>query len=130
MLKKIIDWFSKNDEDTQLYLPENESITFVLYLESLEIGTLSTNSGVWHFQYSESFKKQNTFNSIPGFPDLNKIYKSELLWPFFKTRIPGLGQPKVKAILNKEHIDEKNESALLKRFGRKTIANPYILTHS
>lgn len=129
MLKKLITWFSKSEEDAQARLPITDSIKFTLKLDDLEIGTLTSRSGLWYFQYSDAFKQQDVLNLIPGFPDINKVYQSEALWPFFKTRIPGLGQPKVKAILSKEQIDQKNESALLKRFGHQTISNPYILTY-
>ena len=44
-----------------------------------------------------------------------------------EARIPGLKQPAIKEILEKESIDKENEAALLVRFGRKTIANPYEL---
>ncbi len=46
---------------------------------------------------------------------------------FFQTCIPGLKQPAVKEILDKENINVENEAALLKRFGKKTISNPYEL---
>lgn len=49
---------------------------------------------------------------------------------FFKIRIPGLGQSAIKEILSKENIYKRNELALLKRFGKRSIANPYILTLS
>lgn len=129
MLKIIIDWFRKEDNKAKLHLPLEESGKFILKLNTLEIGILGYKEGIWSFQYSDAFKSYNNLHPIPGFPDLNKTYTSESLWPFFQTRIPGLGQPKVKDILTKEKIDKKNESALLKRFGTKTIANPYTLIH-
>lgn len=53
----------------------------------------------------------------PGFlPD--KTYKSEELWPFFRIRIPGLEQPSVQEILERENIDKNDEVELLKRFGK------------
>lgn len=67
------------------------------------------------------------YNHIAGFSNLNKVYKNETLWPFFRIRIPGLKQPAVKEILKKENINETNELELLKRFGHKTISNPYEL---
>ena len=71
--------------------------------------------------------KSDIYNRIIGFPDLDKTYKSELLWPFFQVRIPGLKQPAIQEILKNEKIDEFNEVQLLKRFGKKIIANPYEL---
>ena len=61
------------------------------------------------------------------FPDPGKTYESEELWPFFGLRIPSLAQPSVKAVVKREHLDEKDKVQLLRRFGRRTVANPYEL---
>lgn len=85
----------------------------------------------WEFKYSAEFKEQSDiYNPITGFSNLDRIYRSEVLWPFFQTRIPGLKQPAIKEILQKENIDKNNEFQLLKRFGKKSINNPYELNLS
>ncbi len=71
--------------------------------------------------------RSDEFYPIVGFPKLDKVYKSKSLWPFFLIRIPGLGQPRVREIIKAEQLDINNEAQLLRRFGRKTIANPYEL---
>jgi hypothetical protein len=58
---------------------------------------------------------------------LTKVYRKDSLWPFFLVRIPGLKQPAIKEIIEKENIDTENEVELLKRFGQKSISNPYEL---
>lgn len=120
-------WFSKEKNDVELFLPSEEQEKFTLKLEDIEIGYLECHDGKWLFYYSELFKKKNDLYTIPGFSNLDKKYYSPSLWPFFKIRIPGLGQPSVKEILLEENIDKRNEFALLKRFGKRTIANPYTL---
>lgn len=127
MIKKFLNWFKKEQNNTELHLPVEEKELFVLNLNELEIGFLECKDGIWYFYYSEEFKKIKEYHLITGFPNLNKKYSSESLWPFFQTRIPGMGQPAIKDILKKEKIDKKNEFALLKRFGFKTISNPYTL---
>ena len=127
MIQKIINWFRKEESDAKLHLPNNEKEKFVLKFKDLEVGFLECKEGIWHFYYSDVFKESNEFYPITGFPDLKKEYTNKSLWPFFQIRIPGLGQPAVKDILKKEKIDKNNELALLKRFGFKTIANPYTL---
>ena len=128
MISKIKKWFSKSEEDYAMHLPIKERATFVLKLKELEIGTLKCDGGTWEFQYSPEFKNNSEkHKTIVGFPDVNKVYTSDTLWPFFRVRIPGLKQPKIQEILEQEKIDVKNEVALLKRFGKKTIANPYSL---
>lgn len=128
-LKKITTkWFCKGDEDVVLHLPEDETATFILMVDEIPVGILHCENGEWIFNYTKEFKKHiNEYNLIIGFPDLNKKYHSHSLWPFFRIRIPGLKQPAIQEILEKEHIDKGNEVALLKRFGQKTIANPYEL---
>lgn len=104
--------------------------SFDLFLKNLKVGILSyaKEDGVWYFEYSEEFKKnKDNFNLIIGFPDINKRYQSEILWPFFNIRIPGLKQPKVKEILQKENINPEDSVQLLERFGKKSISNPFEL---
>jgi HipA-like protein len=130
MLRKFINWFSKNEEgfDMQVELPKEEEAKFILKVDDIRIGTLYCEKGDWFFKYTDDFKNRSeVYNRIVGFPDLDKTYKSDILWPFFQIRIPGLKQPAIKEILEKEKIDEANEVALLKRFGQKTITNPYEL---
>ncbi|MDN5216941.1 HipA N-terminal domain-containing protein [Fulvivirgaceae bacterium BMA12] len=128
MLEIIKKWFSKSEEDLAMRLPKNEQAKFILTVDNIEIGFLRCKEGEWIFKYSEEFKEHiDKYKLIVGFPDVNKEYRSETLWPFFRIRIPGLKQPAVKEILEKESIDKENEAALLIRFGQKTIANPYEL---
>ncbi|WP_421949618.1 HipA N-terminal domain-containing protein [Phaeodactylibacter xiamenensis] len=130
LLSKLRKLFQKDQSTgSNLHLPKEEEQRFTLYLKDLKVGELSCEKGVWTFAYSEDFKaRSDEFYPIVGFPDLNKVYKSKSLWPFFLIRIPGLGQPRVREIIKAEHLDINNEAQLLRRFGRKTIANPYELT--
>lgn len=111
-----------------LQLPQEEKQHFTLYLNDLKVGELICEEGVWTFTYSNEFKaRSDEFYPIVGFPELDKVYKSTSLWPFFLIRIPGLGQPRVQEIIAREHLDADNEAQLLKRFGEKSIANPFTL---
>lgn len=128
MIKNIFKLFSKHEEELHLELPKIENAKFVLKAPSLIIGTLFCEGGEWNFEYSNEFKtSSHGFNTIVGFPDIEKIYKSSELWPFFQVRIPGLKQPQILDIIHKGKIDINNQVALLKRFGNKTITDPYIL---
>jgi len=102
-------------------------IKFTLSIVDLVIGALSIEDGMWVFRYSEAFKAQDKYERLTGFSDLDKTYRAEVLWPFFKIRIPGLKQPMIRDIIRDENLDEDNEAALLKRFGRQSMSNPYIL---
>lgn len=124
LLRKL---FNKPDSDPSLIVDNKGNVRFILLIDKLNIGYLYIVDGKWKFEYSDEFKLQNKYRKIDGFSDLNKIYESEVLWPFFKIRIPGLKQPMIKEILNKEKIDKSNEAILLKRFGKRAVSNPYIL---
>jgi hypothetical protein len=124
MLRKFFNWFSKSDEelDVQVQLPKDEKAKFILKVDGINIGMLYCETGAWYFKYTDDFKKH-----AEEYNDLSKTYQSDSLWPFFQIRIPGLKQPAIQEILEKEKIDKSNEVALLKRFGYKTITNPYQL---
>lgn len=118
--------FSKGEEDSKLELPKDLTGKLELFLDGTIVGYLSCKDGAWVFQYSTEFKNQDEYPPIKEFPDVNKIYKSEVLWPFFRIRIPGLKQPKIKQIIKEENL-KTDEFDLLKRFGKRSISNPYIL---
>jgi hypothetical protein len=102
-------------------------IKFNLKIKDLVIGYLKIEDKKWTFKYSEEFKAQEDYRRLTGFSDLSKVYESDELWPFFKIRIPGLKQPMVKEILEQENLNKSNEAILLRRFGRVSMSNPYIL---
>lgn len=117
-----------------LKVPEHDflsnTIKFVLSLNDLKIGLLSfdAENERWYFEYASEFKDNaDEYNLIVGFPNLDKRYESDELWPFFIVRIPGLKQPSVREILKKENIDPTNNVKLLERFGKRTISNPFSL---
>lgn len=128
MIKKILDWFRKDEDLQTSFVPKDVTEIFILMLDNITIGQLYCKDGLWHFKYDDEFKKiKDQYYTITGFSDVDKVYVSEILWPFFQIRIPGLGQPLIKEIIEKEGLDKNNELEMLKRFGKKVISNPYIL---
>jgi HipA-like protein len=100
---------------------------FELRYDGLRVGNLTCNDGKWTFWYSDEFRHRPDLRPLVQFADVNYVYRSDRLWPFFLLRIPSMGQADVQAALKKEHIDASDEVALLRRFGRRTIANPFEL---
>jgi HipA-like protein len=127
MLKKLKSWFNKDGESEHVQLPKDKDVRFLLTVDHITVGYLYSKMGNWYFEYTPQFRNHPDYNRITGFPELNRVYKSDELWPFFRIRIPGLKQPVVQEILQKEKINVHDEVELLKRFGKKTIANPYEL---
>lgn len=108
---------------------EIEAHTFVLLYDKLPIGELLFKEDIWYFSYTEMFKKQSNIDAIPTFPNKDKVYKSEILWPFFQARIPSLKQPKVQEIIRQKGIKEDDIITLLKTFGFQSINNPFVLQY-
>lgn len=94
---------------------------------TLDVGRLSLREGMWHFEYTDGFRRQTKIRPIVNFPILDKHYESDTLWPFFVIRIPGLKQPAVQREIEEKELDEHNEAQLLRHFGKTSIANPFIL---
>jgi HipA-like protein len=118
----------KNEEQTEeLTTPENAKANFILKYKNLPIGYLNHSDGKWEFHYSEEFKNQNRIDVLVDFPKKDRKYEESYLWPFFSHRIPGLGQPQIQEIIKHENLNPKNEIDLLRRFGRKSITNPFEL---
>jgi HipA-like protein len=125
ILKKIKSFIPQGLESSTV--KEDEYAHFTITYKSLIIGTLELEEGQWNFAYSDDFKNQEQIPPLPDFPDVDKIYTNEELWPFFIIRIPSLKQPKVQKIISKEEIDSSSQVELLKRFGEKSISNPFQL---
>lgn len=127
MLSTLKQMLSRQDGREQLRTPQHEEAYFQLQYRGLDVGRLWLHDGKWHFEYTDAFQRAKDVYPIINFPRLDKHYESEVLWPFFVIRIPGLGQPAVQRVIREEHLDAHNEAQLLKRFGKTTIANPFIL---
>jgi len=126
MIKKLFSW-AFDSEDTEKVSPNStHTATFQIRLNGEVIGNLMSEAGKWKFEYSDSFAVSKKL-PLMDFPDKTRSYNSEDLWPFFLSRIPGLKQPGIQKILKDSDLNEEDTVALLKRFGRKSIQNPYVL---
>jgi HipA-like protein len=123
-VKAIMDWLGFHKT---LQARPGVRAEFKLSYEDLVVGTLSVADSIWKFTYSDEFKKQDELRPLVDFPDLDEVYESKELWQFFVMRIPSPEQPEVGEILKREHIEEDDAVSLLKRFGERTIANPFKL---
>ncbi len=130
MIKEVLNKWWKAEGQDQIETPVDEKAQFVLFYKKLPIGKLSLFNGVWSFAYTEEFKAQTQILPLIDFPNLELVYQSNQLWPFFSYRIPGLNQPSVMEIIQKRNIDKHNEVELLKQFGQLSIYNPYRLSFS
>ncbi len=112
-------WF--DGEFKQFVFKQDAEISFNLTYRDLLVGVLSYHDDIWHFAYSDDFKDQRNLLPLINFPKLDKEYKSSQLWPFFASRIPSAAQRQTKQDDNDDVI------SLLKKYGRKVVANPFVL---
>lgn len=127
MIDKLKNIFWKAEGMDYKDNPSDTIGTFKLKFEKQLIGILTYEEDQWKFQYSDEFKKNKRITPIIDFPDLDKIYTNNQLWPFFATRIPSLNQPFQLKKVKRANIDKDNPVELLKLFGSDTITNPYRL---
>jgi HipA-like protein len=91
------------------------------------VGVLTYSDNKWIFEYSTEYKNKSSMQPIIDFPDKEKVYTDNQLWPFFATRIPSLNQPYQIKKIQKANIQENDSVGLLKLFGKETITNPFRL---
>jgi HipA-like protein len=107
--------------------PPGARAKFLLKYDSLLIGTLSVQDGKWLFEYSDDFRRNEVMRPIVEFTDVSSIYESREPWQFFASRIPSRERAEVVEILEREQIEEVDAVSLLRRFGRRTVTNPFEL---
>lgn len=139
MKQKLMSFIKKQVPSSSEARDEDEKAVFILMHNSLHIGSLELKDGFWYFEYSILFKQaskkgialgeeeESVISPLFTFPEIDKKYKSKILWPFFEARIPGLKQPEVQAAMKSENIKGTDLVGLLTKFGQKTIINPYEL---
>lgn len=107
----------KNIKSDYLYLMWKEPQSRMRY----KVGTLKKNEK-YEFKYVDNVNKliEKGFSLLVSFPDTNKKYVSDRLFPEFLSRIPGPTRVDIKDILEKYELKEYNAFELLKRSGAKT----------
>ena len=118
--KKILARLFWSESQNDMVLATEDDATFNVNLGKLLVGTLLYSAGVWYFSYSNEFKLQNRILPLANFPSKDKEYSTRDLWPFFASRIPSNAQLQIEKDKPKEDV-----VTLLRRFGRRTVANPY-----
>ena len=120
--KKVLARLFWSESQNEMVLTPDNDATFHVNLGRLFVGTLLYSEGIWYFNYSEEFKMQNRILPLANFPSKEKDYSVKELWPFFASRIPSNAQLQLDKDTPQEDI-----VSLLRRFGRRTVANPYEL---
>ncbi len=91
--------------------------------DQLVVGYLDFRDGVWTFRYDETFKKRG-IRPIEGFDDVEKVYRSPALFPFFAVRIPDVDRTDVRRKLQEQRVRDPQQTDLLRIFGRRVLSSP------
>ena len=88
------------------------------------IGELSKN-GKYEFKYDlkgvEQAKKMG-FSLLVAFPDIDKVYESQELFPVFSSRLPDKRRPDIRKVLQRYNLDCYDQFELLRNsMGRLPI---------
>lgn len=116
-----IKFFWHDSDETNLQAVKGSKGRFDLMLGTLLVGVLLYEDGIWSFSYSEDYKNQNQYEPLVNFPNLEQVYKSEQLWPFFASRLPGMSE------LKENEKKDMDVLSLLRKYGQHVITNPYKL---
>lgn len=84
------------------------------------VGQLTKN-GQYEFEYCKEIKDAQKVGFFPlvSFEKIDKVYKSDELFPVFSSRLPDRKRKDIKKILNKYGLQEYDAYQLLKRSGAK-----------
>ncbi|MCM2334357.1 MAG: HipA N-terminal domain-containing protein [Anaeromyxobacteraceae bacterium] len=100
-----------------------------VYLETRQgrvtLGTLTKEGQEFVFRYDPRFAKAADSTPISAFPDLDREYRAEELWPFFAVRIPPVDREDVRQAMEKRHIPEKDVLRLLAELSGRGVSSPY-----
>ncbi len=121
--KKVFARLFWSENQSDVVLASETDAAFNINLGKLLVGTLEYSDQVWYFNYSDEFKLQSRVLPLVNFPSKDKEYSARELWPFFASRIPSSAQRQVAKDRQGDNI-----VALLQRFGRRTVANPFELS--
>lgn len=92
--------------------------------EAVPVGYLSFDGSAWTFTYDDKYKQRSDLRPIEGFDDVEKVYRSAHLFPFFAVRIPDVDRQDVRRRLREDHLDAPEETDLLRMFGRRVVSSP------
>jgi hypothetical protein len=88
----------------------------------------------YYFKLSENYVKKaeeaNFSMAMLPFSDINRIYESDILFPFFRMRIPkiqNLDEDDIKELLKEYGMKEFDEFEFLKKSKGKVMTDHFIL---
>jgi hypothetical protein len=88
------------------------------------VAELSRQQGRYLFRYLEAFKNRG-LTPLPGLPDLDEVYESKELFPYFEERIPDTRERPIRDWITRQGLPVDDKLTLLAVLGRKVITDSY-----
>lgn len=88
------------------------------------MGHLSFDDGIWTFLYDQEYKRRPDLRPIEGFDEVDRVYQSRVLFPFFAVRVPDTERGDVQRRLQRDRIRDPEPTDLLRLFGRRVVSSP------
>ena len=92
--------------------------------DRVKVGHLSFDGTEWAFEYDADFKDHDELRPLENFEDLERVYRSRRLFPFFAVWLPYAQRLALQDILSRERVDGGDLVGLLRLFGRKVASSP------
>jgi HipA-like protein len=92
--------------------------------ERVTVGHLEYEGRMWTFVYSPEYKRRADLRPIEGFDDIERTYRSSVLFPFFAVRIPDVDRNDVRMRLAKDRVIDPEPADLLRIFGQRVVSSP------
>jgi hypothetical protein len=88
------------------------------------VGHLEFDGRMWTFWYDDEYKERADLRPIEGFDDVDRVYQSSVLFPFFAVRVPDIDRDDVRRTLEAAHVRRPEVTDLLRMFGRRVVSSP------
>src|SRR6478672_5444712 len=90
------------------------------------VAELSRQQGRYLFRYLETFKRKG-LTPFAGLPDIDEVYESAELFPYFEERIPDTTVPAIRNWISRKGLAIDDKLTLLFRVtGLPSVPNPGI----
>ncbi len=95
--------------------------------ERIVMGRLRREGDAYRFDYEPGVMRRSDVQPIPEFPELDRTYRADRLWPFFTSRLPPLKRQDVKATIAARGVSPDDTLELLVELSGGSVASPYVL---
>jgi len=88
------------------------------------VAELSRQQGRYLFRYLETFKRKG-LTPFAGLPDIDEVYESAELFPYFEERIPDTTVPAIRNWISRKGLAIDDKLTLLTELGRTMATDSY-----